>query len=429
MANAQAEIKGGYTLAMVPFLDGTDNWLDFSDGIETFLIMGNQLDWLEDHRATPANPSAEWKRKHKFAVYAMRARSNYNAKKMINGITNYYTAYETLEKNYKPQGDGTFRDLSDRFFTISLADHKNIEEYTEAIKKLQNQLVQLGVTIPEPLVILRYLQGLGSAYSIFYTSFTTNNQILPDDDGNEVDFDFVALKAKGHERTLAQEDSVAVLALSTASTTNTALMATGDVRNVEIPYCTHCHKSYHTKEKCWALHPHLKQQVKARKERRGQLSKKRKTPEQDEDSDDPVGLIAHLGLTANNDTGNLLHTQWAVDTACSRHITHSREHFISYEAIPESSAHVKGLGGMSCAPIGRGTVKLRCKIKGKSRSIHLTNVYHVPDCGVNLISVAQLFNVGADIQFSKDCCKIKTGKRTITATSRNGCWFLDTTLE
>jgi len=102
MANAQAEIKGGYGLAMVPFLDGADNWLDFSDGIETFLVMGSQFDWLEDHRDTPVNPSAEWKKKHKFAIYAMRARSNYNAKQMIDGIINYYTAYETLEKNYKP---------------------------------------------------------------------------------------------------------------------------------------------------------------------------------------------------------------------------------------------------------------------------------------------------------------------------------------
>ena len=59
MANVQAEIKGGYSLAMVPFLDGADNWLDFSNSIETFLIIGNQLDWLEDYRNTPANPSAE----------------------------------------------------------------------------------------------------------------------------------------------------------------------------------------------------------------------------------------------------------------------------------------------------------------------------------------------------------------------------------
>ena len=110
-------------------------------------------------------------------------------------------------------------------------------------------------------MILQYLQGLGSAYSIFYTSFTTNNQILLDDDRGEVNFDFVALKTKGYERTLAQEESATVLTASTATTivtTGTALMATGNTRNIEVPYCMHCHKSYHTKEKCWTLYPHLK---------------------------------------------------------------------------------------------------------------------------------------------------------------------------
>jgi hypothetical protein len=68
----------------------------------TFLIMGSQLNWLEDHRNTLAIPLTEWKKKHKFAIYAIRARSNYNAKQIINGISNYYTTYKTLKKNYKP---------------------------------------------------------------------------------------------------------------------------------------------------------------------------------------------------------------------------------------------------------------------------------------------------------------------------------------
>jgi hypothetical protein len=161
-------------------------------------------------------------------------------------------------------------------------------------------------------VILRYLQGLGLAYSIFYTSFTTNNQILLGDNGGEVDFDFVALKTKGYEHTLAQEESVTALTASTVSTTiattSIALTATGDTRNIEVPYCTHCHKSYHTKEKCWTLYPHLKQQAKAGKGRHGPSSKKTKTHEDYDELDDPIGLIAHFGMTANNDTGNLLHT-------------------------------------------------------------------------------------------------------------------------
>ena len=40
-------------------------------------------------------------KKYKFAIYAIRAQSNYNAKQIINGMSNYYTAYKTLKKNYK----------------------------------------------------------------------------------------------------------------------------------------------------------------------------------------------------------------------------------------------------------------------------------------------------------------------------------------
>ena len=80
MANAQAEIKGGYSLAIVPFFDGADNQLDFFNSIKTFLIMGSQFNWLEDHRDIPVNPLAKWKKKHKFAIYAIKAQSNYNTK-------------------------------------------------------------------------------------------------------------------------------------------------------------------------------------------------------------------------------------------------------------------------------------------------------------------------------------------------------------
>jgi hypothetical protein len=42
--------------------------------------MGNQLDWLKDHRITPVIPLIKWKKKHKFAIYTIRAQSNYNTK-------------------------------------------------------------------------------------------------------------------------------------------------------------------------------------------------------------------------------------------------------------------------------------------------------------------------------------------------------------
>jgi hypothetical protein len=76
----------------------------------------------------------------------------------------------------------------------------------------------MRVIIPKPLVIIRYLKGLGSAYSVFYITLTTNYQILLADDSNiinldtgatsnTISFDAVALKTKGHEKTLQQQDN------------------------------------------------------------------------------------------------------------------------------------------------------------------------------------------------------------------------------
>ena len=64
--------------------------------------MGSQLNQLKDYRNILVNPLAKWKKKYKFAIYAIRARSNYNTKQVINRIINYYIAYKTFKKNYKP---------------------------------------------------------------------------------------------------------------------------------------------------------------------------------------------------------------------------------------------------------------------------------------------------------------------------------------
>jgi hypothetical protein len=39
---------------MVPFLDRASDWLDFADGIETFFIINDKLDWLDTHKDRPA---------------------------------------------------------------------------------------------------------------------------------------------------------------------------------------------------------------------------------------------------------------------------------------------------------------------------------------------------------------------------------------
>ena len=84
-------------------------------------------------------------------------------------------------------------------------------------------------------------------------------------------------------------------------------MATGNIRNIKVPYCIYCHKSYYIKEKCWILYLYLKQQAKAKKEHHRLFNKKRKTYKDNNKSDNPIGLIAHFEMTANSDINNLLY--------------------------------------------------------------------------------------------------------------------------
>ena len=100
----------------------------------------------------------------------------------------------------------------------------------------------------------------------------------------------------------------ASIVIITILITSIVFIATSDTRNIKIPYCIYCHKSYYSKEKCWILYPYLKQQAKTRKGYRGLFNKKRKIYKDDNKLDNPIGLIIHFKMTANSNTDNLLHT-------------------------------------------------------------------------------------------------------------------------
>jgi hypothetical protein len=71
----------------------------------------------------------------------------------------------------------------------------------------------------------------------------------------------------------------------------------------------------------------------------------------------------------------------------------------------------------------------KAQFESSARPINLTNVYYVPDKGVNLISVDRLFQVKVIIYVTPQSCRIKTKNKVLTAISKNGCWFLDTVFE
>ena len=86
------------------------------------------------------------------------------------------------------------------------------------------------------------------------------------------------------------------------------LMAIGNTKNIKVSYCIYCHKSYYIKEKCWILYLHLKQQAKAKKGYYKLSNKKRKTYEDNNKLNNPIGLIIHFRMIANSNINNFLYT-------------------------------------------------------------------------------------------------------------------------
>ena len=47
-----------------------------------------------------------------------------------------------------------------------------MEAYVAKFRELTNEILAIGITILESLLILKFLRGLGRAFSYFQTSFT-----------------------------------------------------------------------------------------------------------------------------------------------------------------------------------------------------------------------------------------------------------------
>lgn len=137
---------------------------------------------------------------------------------------------------------------------------------------------------------------------------------------------------------------------------------------------------------------------------------------------------ADLANPAASVTREDLTNGFLLDSGCSNHSTWNRDLFIDFKSLKLSP--IKGIGGVQVTPTGKGSIR----IPTNGTSIHLSEVYFVPNMGLNLISTGQLeekgFTLGfgkkanEGISFQKRCTK--TGQMHVyTSTKKNRLSFLD----
>lgn len=89
---------------------------------------------------------------------------------------------------------------------------------------------------------------------------------------------------------------------------------------------------------------------------------------------------------------------WITDSGASKHITHRREWFTSYQQLENGGSIFLG-DDKECKVIGKGTILIDSYVKGKWCSAKMEDVLHVAQMKKNLFSVGVCTSKGFEVFF------------------------------
>lgn len=127
------------------------------------------------------------------------------------------------------------------------------------------------------------------------------------------------------------------------------------------------------------------------------------TPCDDDGTDDePLAF----SLVSTNELG-LTNDDWVLDSACTQHMTPTRDAFTSFVPFRAPTELVVGKKGVSVSAEGVGTIDMMFSTPCGRDALHvqLHNVYYVPNAPANLMSVEEL-SEHCDVVFKKRTCKV-----------------------
>ena len=188
--------QGGMSLSSIAQLETSKDWMRWNREMRDYLIFAGYSTLLLAERAdlvdTQPRPCA-----------AIRSRCEYNAYTLVESHTTVFQMFQTLEEEFRPSGSGTFALLCQRFQEVTLASCKDVSEYVQEFRKIQNELRALdkSLVFPAPFLVHKFLHELGPAYNIFRTTFNQTRNILPEPEKPAVTFDVTVRAAIIEERT------------------------------------------------------------------------------------------------------------------------------------------------------------------------------------------------------------------------------------
>lgn len=418
------ESSGSFPLASIPELETSNQYTRWRQRIDDFLVL-NSLD------------NAENDKKRKRATTCIKTRLGYNARAIVESITNDPDAcLKKIEDNYKPKGSGVYTELVRRLHSISLAGEKSVEQYTQRFREVDTELKAFDAeaTLPEAYLIQLYFIGLGDAYSIFHTTFAQTHKFF----GTEkTSFDEVTLAARNEEQRLnSSQTNVSLFANKRkASQSTRTAQAHGQANKGACKTCKGLGRSANHKESdCYAQHP--EKAPAWFKEKYGSPTKKPKVEDSSEgyvtfgDPNDSgieikgTGSRNHANFSfLAGDLSRQMTGLFIVDGGASQHMICNRNAFVDLKPFVQQPT--LGIAGAEVAPIGIGTVSLQCRVGSHTQEVRIPRCLYAPKAGVNLISESQLLDSGVQITTARKFKSLSYGGVMLQASRWGGLFALD----
>ena len=457
--DANAIKMGGMSIDSVPKLNTSEDWDEWSRSIQDYLVFNN-LDGALEEPITEAS-SAYQKAVMRKASTAFKHTCGTSAYQVIKTLTDATQILATLITNFEPEGEGLLQDLGRRFLVLKLEDFKNVDDYANEYRRCVRDFAAQSTVLPEAFLILKFKIGLGPAFDAFCMTWEQTHKTIPKLGVKVATLDQLIVDARNAEKQVHTRTHVNESAASTSMLAKLS-RPTGDSRMIEVKYCTHCHRDRHTKSDCHELHPELKAKWQKEMEKRNggnggkggrrdrgngngrnndKFNKKRKTDDDEDEKPDYAGLayspfravspdFSLMAITAPAVTALSTFSfadAWILDSGCTQHTTYQKELFVSM--TPVNRGPMVGISGPGPKSEAIGTIRLKCLVDGELKTVDFSNVLYTPNAKVNLLSVSQIVNKGADVQITKQGAQIKLDQLHLTANISQGLWVLRTSAD
>ena len=239
---------GGFALTSIVRLEEARQWMTWSREIKDWMILNNYWEPKEKDKLK--------------ACTALLTRCGTNARTSVEHLPTPKEIFESLEKQFKPQGSGLFAELTQELINLRKAQDISIDEYGRRHQEIitEIEMIDPALKLPKHFTIQLFLSGLGESWQTWYSILAQTSVWWGE---KALSLQDVMAKARAEEQR------------ATVRTTNVAMWSqqkaaprggTGTKRSFddtrERPTCQHCttkgRNNKHAEDKCWDLYPEKK---------------------------------------------------------------------------------------------------------------------------------------------------------------------------